>query len=74
MEIVKLQPGFEYQAVNEAEMALIKLLLEDSNELQQLSPSRKTAQNISIAESMLNNRLAVASGYVNCKKALDGGL
>ncbi len=68
MKGIELQPGMHYQAVNEAEMALIKLLLEDSMALQQLKPSKKTAQNIRIAESMLNNRVAVVNGYEKCKK------
>lgn len=68
MESVKLQPGLEYKAVNDAELALIRLLLEDSKVLQQLKPSKKTAQNIRIAESMLNNRVAVVNGYEKCKK------
>lgn len=62
-----LKPGFEYQAVNECEMALIRLLLEDSKELQQLKPNLKTNQNIRLAESMLNNQATVRHGYYTGK-------
>lgn len=68
MEGFELPSGLEYAEANEAEMAVIKILLEDSKVLQQLKPSKKTAQNIRIAESMLNNRIAVVNGYEKCKK------
>ncbi|WJM83246.1 hypothetical protein [Pectobacterium brasiliense] len=54
-------------------MALIRLLLEDSKELQQLKPNAKTSQNIRIAEAMLNNQAAVTRGYKISKRLCEGG-
>ncbi|CNI38324.1 hypothetical protein HB991_09425 [Yersinia mollaretii] len=62
-----LPSGLEYQAINECEIALIRLLLEDSKELQQLKPNAKTSQNIRLAESMLSNKVAVKRGYYASK-------
>lgn len=58
-----LEPGMEPSVNNECEVALIRLLLEDSKELQQLKPDAKTSQNIRLAESMLSNQAAVTNGY-----------
>lgn len=59
-------------AVNECEMALIRLLLEDSKELQQLKPNAKTSQNIRLAEAMLSDQAAVTRGYNTSKKLCEG--
>ncbi|HDL7535710.1 TPA: hypothetical protein PXN94_002386 [Yersinia enterocolitica] len=62
-----LPSGLKYQAINECEIALIRLLLEDSKELQKLKPNAKSDQNIRLAESMLSNQAAVKRGYYTSK-------
>ncbi|MBK0003142.1 hypothetical protein [Erwinia sp. S38] len=54
------------------DLALIKLLLNDSKELHEIKPSHSTSQNIRIAESFLKSRSSVERGYQASQLLSDG--
>lgn len=69
-----IDAGMECSANNECEVALNRTLLEDAKALHKLKPNGRTARNMRLALSFLNNQEASKSAFSTSKNLVEMGI